>query len=317
MKKLVAISELIRMPNLLIIILTQFLLRYGILQAFLFKDQVARMSGILDFSILVGITVLIAAGGYLINDYFDDGIDSFNKPGQNRVGKEINRKPVIIAYIVVNAIAILAGFYLAYKVRSMNLGLIFPFISILLWFYSSRYKRMLFWGNFVVAILSSLVIFMVWYFEFLHLRLTPADFSKVIPDLKETNLYFFAYGLFAFLVSFFREIIKDLEDLPGDKEYDCRTLPVVLGIRRSKSIVTVLIAFTVVLLAIAQWTFYNRGMMLAFWYFTGIIQLPLLFLVYKLYRAGNREEYHYLSNLCKLIMFAGVLSMQLISASIL
>jgi len=315
-KKIQVILRLIRWQNLIIIALTQFLLRYGILNAFLFPDHPGMMSGLLDFSLFVAATVLLTVGGYLINDYFDIRIDSVNKPEDNPVGTAINGRSVILAHIIVNGLAILIGFYLAYRLRAVNFGLIFPFISVLLWLYSARYKRTLAWGNLVVAILSALVIFIVWYFEFLHLRLTPSDFSQVVPELSETNRYFIAYGLFAFLVSFFREIIKDMEDIAGDKEYGCRTLPIALGIKRSKYIVTFLVSLTILFLAFGQWTFFNRGWMLVFWYFLVIIQLPMIYLLYKLYQAEKREDYHFLSNLCKLIMVAGILSMQLISSGI-
>jgi len=315
-KKIQIIFRLLRWQNLAIIILLQYLLRYGILHAFLFPDHPRMLSGLLDFSLLVAATVLLTIGGYLINDYFDIRIDSVNKPEDNPVGTSIKGRSIILAHIMVNGLAILIGFYLATRLRSINFGLLFPFVSMLLWLYSARYKRKLVWGNLVVAILSALVIFMVWYFEFLHLRLTPSDFSQVVPELTETNRYFIAYGLFAFLVSFYREIIKDMEDIAGDKEYGCRTLPIVIGIKRSNYIVTFLVSLTILFLAFGQWTFFNRGWILVFWYFLIVIQFPMIYLLYKLYRAEKREDYHFLSNLCKLIMFAGILSIQLISSSI-
>jgi 4-hydroxybenzoate polyprenyltransferase len=316
MRKFTAVFRMMRLPNILIIILTQYLLRYGILNTFLFKDRPEMMSGLLDFSLMVAATVLLTVGGYLINDYFDTRIDSVNKPAGNPVGTAITGRTVIFAHIVVNALAILIGFYLAFHLKTINFGLIFPFISVLLWLYSARYKRNLMWGNLVVAILSGLVVFMVWYFEFLHLRLTPLDFSGVLPDLAVTSRYFIAYGTFAFLVSFFREIIKDMEDITGDKEYGCRTLPIVIGFKRTNYVVTVLVLMTILILAFAQWTFLNRGWTVVFWYFLVVIQLPMIYLLIKLYKAKSREEYHFLSSLCKLIMFAGILSMQLISSGI-
>jgi 4-hydroxybenzoate polyprenyltransferase len=105
-----------------------------------------------------------------------------------------------------------------------------------------------------------------------------------------------------------------MEDIAGDKEYGCRTLPIVIGIQRSKYIVTFLVSLTILFLAFGQWTFLNRGWMLVFWYFFVVVQLPMIYLLYKLYQAAGREEYHFLSNLCKLIMVAGILSMQLISS---
>ena len=316
LKKIKIILRLIRWQNLAIIILFQYLLRYGILDAFLFPDHPRMMSGLFDFSILVAATVLLIIGGYLINDYFDIRIDSVNKPEGNPVGTAIRGRSIILAHLLVNGFAIMMGFYLATRLRSVNFGLIFPFVTVLLWLYSARYKRTPVWGNLVVAILSALVIFMVWYFEFLHLRLTPSDFSRVVPELTETNRYFFAYGLFAFLVSFFSEIIKDMEDIAGDEEYGSRTLPIVIGIKRSNYVVTLLVSLTILFLAFGQWTFFNRGWMMVFWYFLIVIQLPMVYLLYKLYRTEKREDYHFLSNLCKLIMVAGILSIQLISSGI-
>jgi len=315
-KKIPAILRLIRWQNLVIIILTQFLLRYGILEVFLFKDHPGMMSGLLDFSLLVAATVLLTAGGYLINDYFDTRIDSVNKPSINPVGNAIKGRSVIFAHLILNGLAILIGIYLGYKLRSLNFGLVFPFVSVLLWLYSARYKRMLVWGNLIVAILSAMVVFMVWYFEFLHLRLNPSDFSQLVPELKQIAWDFVAFGLFAFLVSFLREVIKDMEDIPGDKEYGCRTIPIVIGIKKTNYLLTFLIFLTILLLAFTQWTFLNRGWILVFLYFLMIIQVPMVYLIYKLYWAKQREDYHYLSNLCKLIMFAGILSIQLISSGI-
>jgi len=316
MKKISSIIKIIRWQNLAIIILTQYLLRYGILNMFLFHGHPKMMSGVFDFSLMVLATVLLTVGGYLINDYFDTRIDSVNKPEQNLVGKTLKRSNVILAHIIVNTIAILIGFYLAYHLRSLNFGLVFPFISMLLWLYSARYKRLLAWGNLVVAILSALVVFVVWYFEFLHLRLNALDFTMLAPEFGDTNRYFIAYGIFAFLVSLFREIIKDMEDIPGDKAYGCRTFPIVLGIKKSNYIVTSLVLLTIILLGYGQWTFINRGWTVVFLYFLMIIQLPMIYLIFKLYQAKQREDFHYLSNLCKLIMFAGILSIQLISSNI-
>ena len=316
MKKLKAFFRIVRLPNILIIILTMYMLRYGILKVFLFSGHPAMISGLAEFSLLVLVTIMLAFGGYLINDYFDIRIDAVNKPQVNTVGTTISRRSVIRAHIIVNGLAILGGFYLAWRLRSLNFGLIFPCISALLWLYSAKYKRMPAWGNLVVALLSALVIFIVWYFEFLHLRLTPFNFSQVIPELKETDRFFIVFGLFAFLITFFREIIKDLEDLEGDKEFWCRTIPIVIGSAKAKYLVTFLAALTIVLVAFVQWTFLNRGWMMVFWYFLIIIQFPLLWLIYKLSRAKQREDYHYLSNLCKLIMLAGILSVQLIATSV-
>ena len=138
---------IVRLPNLAIIILTQYLLGYGIIRPVMMMQNVEPPLGHINFLILVLTTVLIAAGGYMINDHFDVNTDRRNKPGKNMLEENISVRTALRVYYIINGIAILAGFYLAYLAGSFQLGLIFPAIIGLLWFYSSRYQRMPFWGN--------------------------------------------------------------------------------------------------------------------------------------------------------------------------
>ena len=308
--------RLIRIPNLLIIILIQLLLRYGIQKPYLFAKDPALMSGTLEFLLLMGITVLIAMGGYVINDYFDVRIDELNKPERNVVGKKFTPGAIMNIYMVITVLAVLSGFYLAYRLKSLTFGLVFPFIAGLLWFYSERYKKMLVRGNVIVAVLSALVILIVWYFEFLHLRLDPVKFSKIILGMKDANLFFVFYALFAFLCSLFREVIKDMEDIEGDRAYGCNTVPIVFGIKNAKLIVAALVALTVILLGFGQANLSSRGYTLVFWYFSAVVQLPLLILLYRVFTAKEKDDYRFLSLLCKIIMVAGILSIQLLSISL-
>src|SRR5271157_5383219 len=123
MKKLKAFFQIVRLPNILIIILTMYMLRYGIVNVFLFPGHPDMISGLAEFSLLVVVTIMLAFGGYLINDYFDIRIDAVNKPQINKVGTIISRRSVISVHIIVNGLAILAGFYLAWRLRSLNFGL--------------------------------------------------------------------------------------------------------------------------------------------------------------------------------------------------
>lgn len=320
MKKIVpfllATARLIRLPNILIIILTQFLFRYGILKTFLFSGDGSMMSGLLDFSFLVLTTILIAIGGYIINDYFDIRIDHINRPDKLVIDKLVSSRTAIVLHLIITTIAVLVGFFLAFHIRSVSFGFIFPSIAILLWLYSARYKKSLLWGNLIVAFLSALVIFILWLFEFLNLRLDPANFSAVLSNFKSVNQFFIAYGLFAFLTTLVREIIKDMEDLDGDKEYLCKTLPLTIGIRKTKYIIVALILVTIILLIYGQIVVFRMDMTIVFWYLLFVVQIPFIFLIYKLSVAHDKEDYNYLSNLSKLIMLAGILSIQLISISI-
>jgi 4-hydroxybenzoate polyprenyltransferase len=310
-----ALAQLARLPNVLIIIFTQLLLRYCILMPYLYSDAPGSISPLYDFLILVFVTVLIAVGGYVINDYFDVKIDSVNRPGKLVVNRVVSGHTAIKLHMILNGIAILLGFYLAWRIKAISFGLIFPFISGLLWIYSAKYKRVLFWGNFIVAGLSAFVILEVWLFEFLWLRLNPARFMDVLSDLDWVTSVFIAYAAFAFLLSLVREIIKDMEDADGDETVGCKTLPLVFGMKLTRFIVGAIILATIILLVYCQLVLYRLGLRMAFWYFIFPVQSGAVYLLFKLFHAREKQDYHYLSSLCKLIMAAGIMSMEIVLIS--
>ncbi|MEI6887849.1 MAG: geranylgeranylglycerol-phosphate geranylgeranyltransferase [Bacteroidales bacterium] len=309
------IIRLIRLPNLLIIVLTQFLLRYCLFAPFLYSGDTEVMSTLIDFSLLCLATILITSGGYVINDYFDVRIDEINKPSHLVVGKVISGRTAIKWHILLTSLGSMIGFYLAYRVRLLSFGLIFPFVGLLLWFYSAKYKRMLFWGNLIVALLSAMVVLIVYVFEFFWLRLHPDIFADLIPDLFWVGRLFLAYTLFAFLVTFYREVIKDMEDVKGDARVGCRTIPIVFGMNASRWVVSGLTGLTIILSGYGLLVLYHLSLMTVFWYLLVTTLVPMFYLIYRAFRSNTPEEYHIMSNICKVIMVAGVLSMQLIAIS--
>ena len=315
-ENLKAVVQLIRLPNVLIIILTQLLLRYCIIMPILYAGNYSSITPMTDFLILVIVTVLIAIGGYVINDYFDVKIDSINRPDKLVVNKLISPRGAIKLHIMLNMIAIFLGFYLAWRVRAFSFGLIFPFLSGLLWIYSAKYKRMLFWGNFIVSSLSAFVILIVWLFEFFWLRTNAELFVDVIPVISGVTSIFLGYALFAFLVSMVREIIKDMEDTEGDTTCGCKTLPLVVGLSYARYIVAAVIITTILLLGYAQLILYRLNLTMVFWYFFITVQSGAIYLLTKLFHARDKQDFHFLSNLCKLIMVAGILSLEVIFISI-
>ncbi len=308
-------ARLIRLPNVLILILTQFMLRYCIIAPNIYPEDPAAISTFADFLVLVLTTLLIAIGGYIINDYFDVKIDRINRPDKQVVNRVISPRAAIKLHMLLNGIAILLGFYLAYRIKTLSFGFIFPFISALLWIYSAKYKKMLFWGNFIVAAITSFVILIVWLFEFFWLRLDAGLFADVMADIRWVTFVFMGYAMFAFLISMIREIIKDMEDARGDETYGCKTIPLVAGIRLTRYLLALMIIITMALLAFAQVVLYRLNLQMVFWYFSITIQFPAIYLLVKLFRAHEPQDYHYLSNLCKVIMVAGILSMELILIS--
>lgn len=310
-----SVAQLIRLPNVLIIVFTMLMLRYCIINPFIYSEDPAAISNMTDFLVLVLTTILMAVGGYVINDYFDVKIDRINRPDKQVVNRIISARGAIKLHILLNGVAILLGFYLAYRIRAISFGLIFPFISGLLWIYSAKYKRMLFWGNFIVSAMTAVVILIVWLFEFFWLRMNGELFITVIGDIRWVTKMFLGYAMFAFLLSMVREIIKDMEDAEGDASYGCKTLPLVAGMQRTRYLVAVLVIITMAILGYAQLVLFRLNLLMVFWYFIVAVQVPTAYLLIKLLSARDKEDYHFLSVLCKLIMVSGILSMEVLLIS--
>jgi 4-hydroxybenzoate polyprenyltransferase len=269
-----SLLKLTRFGNLIIIALTQYFTA-GFLIA---------MHTLNDFALLLLSlsTVSIAAGGYIINDYYDVKIDYINKPDRVVIGKKITRRYAILFHIMLSSIGILLGYYLSWKIAAVNVVSVF-----LLWLYSNNLKRLPFVGNFTVAFLTGLAVFVVDVFY-------QTQSSLVV-----------IYALFAFFMTLVREIIKDVEDLKGDNSFGCKTLPIVWGIRKTKIFINVIVViFMAIVIVLNQ--FYKA---LPFKYHMIFLFLPLLWLSYRLVRADMKKDFTRLSTFCKVIMMLGILSM--------
>jgi 4-hydroxybenzoate polyprenyltransferase len=271
--------RLVRVQNLLILVLTQLLARI-----FLIGPRSDWPHVLLEPAIwlLAVSTACIAAAGYIINDYFDVKIDLINKPDRVIIGRYLKRRVAMGTHQILSVIGCLIGLYMSKWVFVADV------IAVsLLWSYSAWLKRQPFIGNLVVSLLTalSLIILAVYYRQ-------QADMLLI-------------YALFSFGISLIREIIKDMQDIRGDARFGCRTLPIVWGPRRTKYILYVLLgAFITSLFVIAN----VLGNSQLGWIFV-LLLLPLAWLAYRLVVADTRRDFGYLSNLCKLIMLLGIISM--------
>ncbi|MGB3074441.1 MAG: geranylgeranylglycerol-phosphate geranylgeranyltransferase, partial [Chitinophagales bacterium] len=222
MKGIISFLRLIRYVNLLYIALTQCLVQYTIIKPILGQAGVVPTLDVFNFSLLVLSTVLIAAGGYVINDYFDVKIDAINKPRRIFIDRTIKRRSAMLLHQALTGAGVLLGFYVAWKAGNIRLGFIHPIVSGLLWFYSTGYKRQLLIGNIIISFLTALVILIVALYE---QHLFKPDTIAVNAAAYTIFILVFFYFLFAFLISLVRELVKDMEDVKGDELYGCKTLP--------------------------------------------------------------------------------------------
>ena len=298
--------KLIRFPNLIIVVLTQYLLQYLILVPAFESVGISPLLDHFHFSILVLSTVLIAAGGYIINDLEDYEIDLLNKREKVIINQYISADNAWKMYWGVSIFGFLISFYLAFYVSNLPLIFIYPIAIFLLYFYSKTLKKSVLWGNMIVSIFCAFVAGIVIFAE----RENVWEMNELGAEVS--NIFIF-YLLFAFFSTMFREIIKDIEDEDGDRRNGCQTLPIVFGKTKAK---WVGIFFGNVLLCIlGYWLFLKKenGFDLGFFYILIGIIFPLLFSIIKLFLAKTKKEFHLLSQISKYIMLSGILYLLILS----
>ncbi|MFL0354597.1 geranylgeranylglycerol-phosphate geranylgeranyltransferase [Xanthomarina sp. GH4-25] len=279
----------------------QFLIKYALLEPF----GVTITLNLFGFSLLVLTTVCLAAAGYIINDIYDIETDVINKPEKVIVGKTISEKTANILFISLNVIGVAIGFYLSHLVGRSGFFTLFVIISALLYIYASYLKQVLLIGNIVISLLVSLSLIIVGLFELLPVMTvqnqeTQITFFKIIID----------YAIFAFVLNFIREIVKDIEDVDGDYKSGMNTLPIAIGRDRATKIVFILLLiplFGVVYYVITH--LYKQLFLVG--YFLLFVIAPLIYIMIKSFSAESKKDYQVLSNLLKLVMFFGMLSLWL------
>jgi len=302
--------KLIRIQNLAIIALTQYLFRYFILIPIMKLEPVSPVLSHLNFALLVISTLFIAAAGYAINDYFDIRTDRINKPKKIIVGKHISRRVAMLIHTVFNVIAFIIGTYVSYKAGSVKLVVILIIMITLLWMYSVKFKAYFLLGNILVSFSSAMSILIVWIFDMYAIHYT-GEF--IIMNIRTLNFFVWAYFLFAFAISLLREIIKDIEDIEGDKKIGCTTIPVVLGVKKTKYFLyAILLISLCALIYLSYQICCSQYFKVVFWYMDIVIIIPLIYMGYIIIKAKNKDDFSYLSSITKFIMLAGVLSMLLI-----
>ena len=260
--------------------------------------------------LIAAATILIAAGGYVINDYFDIKIDRINRPDQLIVTQYISKENAMRLSIGLSGVGMVCGLVAAWLLRSSTIAILFAIIPGLLWFYSSSYKRLLIIGNVTIALLSALSPMMVAIANVAQLQL---KYSTILPyTTLEHDIYAWVGGfsLFAFLLTWIREIVKDLQDQMGDRELECHSMPIVWGNIVTKIVVTALIVLTTVLIG---WFWYSLLPFDHSWqsfstrYIVLAIIIPLWGALWLLWAAKIPSDYRTCQQVLKLTMFLGML----------
>jgi 4-hydroxybenzoate polyprenyltransferase len=255
-------------------------------------------------------TVFIAGGGYVINDYFDVKIDRINRPDELIVTRTVSKPAAMHLSIGLSVAGVLCGLAAAGLLRSMTIAIIFIMVPGLLWFYSSSYKRLFMIGNIIIAFLAGVTPILVALANVaqLQIRFAPIMPYLTLPD--DLFSWLSGFAVFAFLLTWIREIIKDMQDQMGDREYECHSMPIVWGERWTKVFVTVLLAGTLALLGYwwyAILPFPTGWTSLSTRYIVFGIVIPLFGVLVLLWSAKIPSDYKTCQQLVKFTMLLGML----------
>jgi 4-hydroxybenzoate polyprenyltransferase len=304
MKLIGAYLQLIRWPNLVFIALTQFLFKISIIDPIFAKAGLEPVPGNTEFFLLSFSSVLIAAAGYIINDYFDINIDRYNKPEKTVLDKTVSRRKAIIWHMILSVTGVAMGFLVHWTIGICN-----AICAILLWFYSTTFKKQLLIGNLLISFLTAWVVMVMGFRVWVYVMMPQQSMITSAVDLARILRFTFLYAGFAFIISLVREVIKDLEDMEGDAKYGCTTMPIEWGIPVSKVFTAVWLIVLLMSLAVIQVYVIQFGWWWSAAYTIGLIILPGIMILKDLFPAVVSQDFHRLSTRVKWVMLFGILSM--------
>lgn len=315
MKSVLAFFRLTRWKNLLIVALTQFMVWYFVIyRAAELKNTTLFLSSF-NFAILSLSTVLIAAAGYIINDFFDVKIDLINKPEKVIIGNVISRKSAFMIYIILNMLGLLLGLYLAFQLQQLYLIGFQLSCIVLLWLYSAKFKRAFVSGNVMVSFLVAFTILILAAFEPGLYSFAQYELVVNINHQEQINPLgvIVVYGYFAFVITWMREVVKDLEDFEGDREEGCVTMPIKIGLKKTIGFVRLLGCLGVLpLIWIGIKLLANDWFVLSAYIFIALA-FPILYLLFYLNKDKSKQHFKKLSKVLKLLMLAGILTLVIYS----
>ncbi len=316
------ILRLVRWKNLLIIAATMIAVRYLLLYPLLDVYQIPFTWPWYYFALLVLSTMLIAAGGYVINNYVDMDIDAINSPEKRIVGVDIEPEKAMSLYYGITFTGVIMGAACAYTIDTLNLAFIQILTAGALYYYSTTFKFQGFLGNIVVALCCGLVPIVAGVYDLIdlsknymetidNLAISGKSFAELLEQLLR---YTATYAIISFMITIIREIVKDAEDVEGDAEHDVKTLAVRFGLKTAAIVAS---GFTILLIGFLAYIaklLFDHENYITFIYTVVLIEVPLLIVMGRLIFAYEKQHFTKVSKLLKLIMVTGIGFLALIAA---
>ena len=299
-----ALFRLVRLPNLIIVLLTQYLLFYRLLRPAMLSSGIQPVLDDLNFALFALVTTGITAWGYVVNDLLDPKTDLIHRPEKVILERKHSFQT---AYWIAGALFLLcffASFYLAFSLGRLPLLGIYPAAIMGLFAYNAYFKRKFLTGNFLIALYCAGAAAVLWLAELP--ALSELGVKAPVTALKVRSIFLW-FTAFAFLITMFREIIKDIEDVKGDRIAGCRTAPVVVGENGARQLATFFGLLLLLFLVLHGYYYHPQFGNAVMVYLTVAVALPLVVALIALQGAGNERAYHRISQLVKMIMLSGIL----------
>lgn len=297
------VMRLIRLPNLIIVGITQGLVYFGMIEPVLARNGIVSKVGSIGFIEVVLMTLSIMICSYLINDLLDIKTDRVNKGEKQIIGNSIAIGDIKWIYGIIAVVGFLIYWHFTLTHDALEWLFIHPASLGILTFYSFTLKRKALIGNLLVAAFSAFAVGILLLFD----RHNIEALAEVSPLSHHTLLFILnAFIFFAFFTSLFREVVKDIEDLEGDRLAGFQSTAVAWGIKSAK--VAASIAGLILLISLLYWSFFPLNKMsLSLQFFGLLLSLYIVLLLYRLYIARVKKDYSDLSRSIKWLMAAGLM----------
>jgi 4-hydroxybenzoate polyprenyltransferase len=285
--KIISLFSVVRGYNIPVIVLAQYLSAI-----FILAPEKRALAVLLDFNlfIIVIVSSLTIASGYIINNFYDSKKDLINRPNKSQLDRLVSQKTKLNVYFTLNFIVALLACFVSFRAV-----LFFSTYIFLIWFYSHKLKKIVFVGNLTASFLAVLPFFAILLY-----------YKNLYPQI-------FAHATFLFLLLLIREMIKDLENIKGDIANDYQTIPVIFGEGISKKIITFLTIATIIPVYFLV-DIYEVGYMDVYFYVSFIV---LIFFLNLLWKAKDKPTYLVLHNILKFLVVSGVFCIVLIDPQVI
>lgn len=289
--------KLIGFGHLLLLAFTQFIFKYGFLD---YQEGITLTLSDAYYTLLVLASVMIAAGGFLINN--------ITAHGSERYGLSES-----VAFYIYGALTIgglIIGYFLTDLIGRTSFLMAFAIPVATLYFYSTNLRQSLLLGNVAIAIVTGLSIMIIGFFAVYPVfgNGDPVRLATIFEVIRD-------YSVFAVVLGFLTSLLNDLKNTDIDYNDDLNTLPIAIGKERAAKIAFA-IGLVVAAIIIYYINAYLKELLWAMGYILLFVLGPIVYFLINIWSAKTSKEFATLEVVLKAVMFFTALSIAVITFNI-